>query len=167
MSNATNKISAPQSFGEAEALVLSMTFTSSVLNAKLAERDKRMAEVRQECDVAIKRSEEKFLAQREALEVWARKTTFPDGKKSLEFCAGTIGFRKGPPKLKTLLKRKWDDVLNALRRKKWGMAYVRVKEEVNKEQIIADFGAGILGAKEMRGVHAEVVQEESFFVELK
>jgi phage host-nuclease inhibitor protein Gam len=73
----------------------------------------------------------------------------------------------GPPKLKTLAKRKWDGVLGALRACRWGAAYIRIKEEINKEQIIADIGAGILSGADLRKAGAQVVREESFFVEPK
>ena len=89
------------------------------------------------------------------------------GRRSIEFAHGVAGFRTGAPKLKTVLRWKWDGVLEALRGARWGKTYLRVKEEINKEQIIADFGAGILGATDLRKAGAQVVQEESFFVEPK
>lgn len=87
------------------------------------------------------------------------------GRKSIEFLHGAVGFRTGTPKLKALLK--WDAVLEALRSLRWGARYIRVKEEINKEQIIADFGARILSESDLRKAGAEVVREESFYVEAK
>ena len=56
-------------------------------------------------------------------------------------------------------------MLQALHAMRWGGAYIRVKEEINKEQIIADIGAQLKA--DLRKVGAEVVQEESFFVEIQ
>ena len=72
----------------------------------------------------------------EAARAWAETNAAEFGeRRSIEFAHGTIGFRTGPPKLKTLVKWKWDGVLEALRAARWGAAYLRVKEEINKEQI--------------------------------
>ncbi|MDB6020491.1 MAG: Mu Gam family protein [Pedosphaera sp.] len=102
----------------------------------------------------------------EAARGWAAAHPAEFGqRRSIEFIHGVIGFRTNPPKLKTVLKFKWDGVLEALRAARWGAAYIRVKEEINKEQIIADVGAQILSAAELRKAGAQVVQEESFFVE--
>ncbi|HZV36740.1 MAG TPA: host-nuclease inhibitor Gam family protein [Verrucomicrobiae bacterium] len=102
----------------------------------------------------------------EAARAWAEANPDEFGKRrSISFAHGTIGFRTGPPKLATLLKRKWDGVLDALGAKRWGAAYIRVKEEINKEQLIADAGAGILSVKELRNIGVEIVQEETFYVE--
>jgi phage host-nuclease inhibitor protein Gam len=88
-------------------------------------------------------------------------------RKSIDFLHGQVGFRTGTPKLKTLVKWKWDGVLQALRGSRWGTAYIRVKEEINKEQIITDIGAQVLSEADLRKAGAQVVQEESFFVETK
>jgi phage host-nuclease inhibitor protein Gam len=102
----------------------------------------------------------------DAARAWAKANSAEFGqRRSIEFAHGKIGFRTGPPKLKTVLKRKWDDVLDSLRARRWGAAYIRVKEEINKEQIIADVGAQILSATNLRKVGAHVVQEELFYVE--
>ena len=88
-----------------------------------------------------------------------------DRRRSIDFGHGTVGFRTGPPRLRPLTKRPWDRVLDSLRRLRWGAAYIRVKEEINKEQIIADFGAGKLAEGDLRRAGTQVVREEIFFVE--
>jgi phage host-nuclease inhibitor protein Gam len=88
-------------------------------------------------------------------------------RRSIDFGHGVAGFRTGPPRLRPLAKRPWDRVLSSLRRLRWGAAYIRVKEEINKEQIIADFGAGKLAEGDLRRAGAQVVREEIFFVEPK
>ncbi len=88
-------------------------------------------------------------------------------RKSIDFPDGSVGFRTGTPKLKTMAKWKWDGVLQALRAYGWGAVYIRVKEEINKEQIIADISANVLSDADLRKAGAQVVQEESFYVETK
>jgi phage host-nuclease inhibitor protein Gam len=108
--------------------------------------------------------EEKTAAAR----AWAEANPAEFGqRKSIEFTHGIAGFRTGTPKLKTVSKCKWDGVLQSLREAAWGHAYIRVKEEINKEQILADVAANVLSENDLRKAGAQVVQEESFFVEPK
>jgi phage host-nuclease inhibitor protein Gam len=106
--------------------------------------------------------------QIEAARTWAEAnpTEFTQ-RKSIEFAHGVAGFRTGMPRLRTVSKWKWDAVLDALRGSRWGAGYIRVKEEINKEQIIADVGAGVLNAADLRKAGAQVTREEAFYVEPK
>jgi hypothetical protein len=44
---------------------------------------------------------------------------------------------------------------------------VRVVEEINKAALLADYSADLVGADELRRIGCIVVQDESFFIELK
>jgi phage host-nuclease inhibitor protein Gam len=104
----------------------------------------------------------------EAALLWAEANPEEFGqRKSIEFAHGVAGFRTGTPKLKTVSRWKWDAVLDALRGSRWGAGYIRVKEEINKEQILADVGTGVLSPADLRKVGAQVAREESFYVEPK
>lgn len=85
--------------------------------------------------------------------------------KSLRFEVGTIGFRTGTPKLKTLSGWTFDRVLAKLKEVLWGAAFIRIHEEVDKEELISGFGQGMLTADELREIGTRVVQDETFFVE--
>lgn len=99
------------------------------------------------------------------LESWAAANPeeFPKARKSIEMIHGVVGYRTGTPKLKTLPKWTWDRVLEKL--KELLPDFVRVKEEVNKEALIAAFGEGRLLPADGRGLGVMVVQDEAFFVE--
>lgn len=99
------------------------------------------------------------------LESWAaaNPAEFPKARKSIEMIHGLIGYRTGTPKLKTLPKWTWDRVLEKL--KELLPDFVRTKEEVNKEALIAAFGEGRLLPADGRGLGVQVVQDEAFFVE--
>lgn len=106
------------------------------------------------------------------LEAWAlaNPSEFEKDKKSIEFLAGRIGFRTGTPKL-ALLGRQWtwDKVRAAIQ--KFGFQFIRTKEEVDKEAILAFAAAeadkGRLEAKVLTPIGVKVTQGESFFVEPK
>jgi phage host-nuclease inhibitor protein Gam len=104
------------------------------------------------------------------LESWAsaNPSEFPKGRKSIELLHGILGYRTGTPKLKTLPKWTWDRVLENLKSLgKVVAGFVRTKDEVNKEAIIAAVSEGRLEATEARQLGVQVIQEETFFVEPK
>lgn len=85
-------------------------------------------------------------------------------KKSYETVHGTVGFRTGTPALKTAKGFTWASVLTLA--KKVLPNYVRTKDEVNKEALLADREKPeIKMAFEEIGVVVE--QGETFFIELK
>lgn len=99
-------------------------------------------------------------------------------KKSLDMAHGTIGFRTGTPKLKTLKGFTWASALTLV--KKYMPGYVRTSEEIAKDKLLADreleavdfVENGITKKKEsMSAAMAEcgiiVAQDEAFYVEPK
>lgn len=112
----------------------------------------------------------------DVLESWAKEhqDELFAKKKSLEMVHGTIGFRTGTPKLKTLRKFTWASALELA--KEFLPGYVRTTEELAKDKLIADRDGELARDGEdtgtpMRELLAkcgmQVVQEESFYVEPK
>jgi len=85
-------------------------------------------------------------------------------RKSLETTHGTIGFRTGTPKLKTLKGFTWASVLTML--KEFLPGYVRTVEEPAKDKLLADREDEEVAAL-LPKVGVAVVQDETFFVEPK
>lgn len=99
-------------------------------------------------------------------------------KKSLDMAHGTIGFRTGTPKLKTIKGFTWASALTLV--KKFMPGYVRTSEEIAKDKLLADRELegvdfvvdGIMKKREsMSAAMAEcgiiVAQDETFYVEPK
>lgn len=85
-------------------------------------------------------------------------------RKSMETTHGTLGFRTGTPKLKTLKGFTWASVLNLL--KEFLPDYVRTAEEPAKDKLLADREDEEVSALFPK-VGIAVVQDETFFVEPK
>lgn len=85
-------------------------------------------------------------------------------KKSMESVHGTIGFRTGTPKLKTLKGFTWPAVTNLL--KEFLPTYVRTTEEPAKDKLLADRDYPEV-ALVLPKVGVTVVQDEVFYVEPK
>jgi len=104
-----------------------------------------------------------------ALEAWAagNPQEFPSGRKSIDFVHGEIGFRTGMPKFKKLRKFKTLQLMaEAMRKLAWARKYVKqAAPTVNKELVIADRDK--LTAEQLNTLGAQILQEESFYVEPK
>lgn len=101
-------------------------------------------------------------------------------KKSLDMAHGTIGFRTGTPKLKTLKGFTWASALQ-LAKKFLPKTYIRQTEDLAKDRLLADRDMeemaiydtpnGDMRTGTMREAMAvcgiQVVQEETFYVEPK
>lgn len=84
--------------------------------------------------------------------------------RSVEWTHGKFGWRMGQPKLVKKSKAAWDTLTDVVRTI-LGPRFIRQKDEINKERIIAD--RETIDLDKMRACGLSVVQEESFFVEPK
>lgn len=102
----------------------------------------------------------------EELYFWAEKQKERFGKKrSMDLQHGKIGFRMGTPKLKTSKGYTWAAVTTLLKELS-GALYVRIKEETDKETLIAKHKEPeVIELMSRCGI--QVVQEESFYIDLK
>ena len=85
-------------------------------------------------------------------------------KKSLDMAHGTIGFRTGTPKLKTLKGFTWASALQLV--KEFLPDFIRKTEEIAKDKMLADRECdGMIEKLSKCGI--TVAQDETFFVEPK
>ena len=77
---------------------------------------------------------------------------------------GTIGFRTGTPKLKTMKGFTWASVLQLAR--EFMPSYIRTTEEIAKDKLLADRDDEEMSDK-MAHCGIAVAQDETFYVEPK
>lgn len=102
----------------------------------------------------------------EVVQVYAtenRDTLFAK-RKSAENSHGLFGFRTGTPKLKTKKGLTWGGVLELL--KLHNTSFIRTIEEVAKDKLLSDRDNDAV-IELMPKIGVEVVQDETFFIELK
>lgn len=130
-----------------------------------AKMDEKMAKIREEYQDELAKLEQQKKQNFEVLEAFAMGSREEFGKKkSLELAHGTIGFRTGTPKLKTLKGFTWASVTNLL--KEYLPAYVRTIEEPAKDKLLADReDPGVLQQFNKVGIYVD--QDETFYVEPK
>lgn len=138
-----------------------------------AERAKITAEIELKC-AQIREKHQDRLSQLQAtqddafdtLQAYAteNQTELFSKKKSLEMVHGTIGFRTGTPKLKTLKGYTWASALQLVR--EFLPGFIRSTEEIAKDKLLADREDETVAANlERCGIL--VTQDETFYVEPK
>jgi phage host-nuclease inhibitor protein Gam len=163
-----------------EKKVVHTGVTSEEMEAKFAEyaiADAKLQKINATMDVQITAIRERYAddvsklndaktAAFDVLQAFAmeNKDELFAKKKSMESTHGTIGFRTGTPKLKTLKGFTWGAVLNML--KEFLPDYVRTIEEPAKDKLLADRDVPEV-TSQFGKVGIAVAQDETFFVELK
>lgn len=151
--------------------------------ARFAKCDSEITKITAEIELQCTKIREKYAPQLAALDT-AKQLAFDtlnsfatenkdalfSKKKSLDMAHGTIGFRTGTPKLKTLKGFTWLKALPLV--KEYLPKYIRTTEEVAKDKLLADRDSKIgLNNVPMSDLMAkcgiEVAQDETFYVEPK
>lgn len=156
---------------EAETHVNTVAALVNTRRSVAASMDEKILTLKKAYEFELAKLDAQIKQGTDDLEAWAIANPAEFGKaKSIEFLAGRIGFRTGTPKL-ALLNRQWtwDKVLAAIQ--KFGFQFIRTKEEVDKEAILAFASAEAdkprLDTKVLGPIGVKVTQGESFFVEPK
>jgi len=144
--------------GEIAELKITETQTKALM-------DQRLKEVREEYEGQLADINDRLTPLLLRVQAWAEANTQEFGKfKSLDMLHGFIGWRISTPTLKTLSGWTWARVLEAL--KMLGHSpFIRVKEEVDKQAIIAQREALLDG--DLRQFGCKIIQEEMFYVDPK
>lgn len=130
--------------------------------------DAELTRVRERYELSLAATGKAIEDKTVLLESWAAANPgeFPKDRKSIALTHGVLGYRTGMPKLKTLAKWTWDRVLTACDTLGFH-DFIRTKREVNKDAIIHQATNASLSAQELKALGVQVVQEETFFVEVK
>ena len=157
-------IAVPTTRAEMESLVERIARASASLNELVAQMATDLIEVRARFEPQLSAYQVEREAALDSAKAWADANPGEfGGKKSIELVHGQIGYRTGMPRLKTTSGWTWDRVLEKLCLMKL-TNYIRGKQEVDKEKIIADRET-LADRLPLMGVRG--CQEESFYVEPK
>ena len=125
-----------------------------------------MASIREKYAGELAYLDEQKKNMQEIIQTYCReqKETLFSKRRSLSTLYGTVGYRLGTPKLKPQRGSNWPAVLQQLKEKL--PQYVRTTEEPAKDLLLADRNKEAL-APLLKDIGLLVVQEETFFIELK
>lgn len=167
MTRVKKKLVPVPSDNDVQGKMLDYAKASSSLKKVEAEMELKIQQLRDKFKARIdtlRKEKEEASESLQAYAVHNRETLFSK-RKSRDLVHGMIGFRTGTPKVVKSRAKTWDRILELL--KKHNMAsFIRMKEEVDKEKIIAS-----REDKEIMETLGEwdikVVQDETFFIEVK
>jgi len=157
----------PVSLEQAEQIMSDYAMLDARVSEITSKMDQKITEIRELHAEALQSLGDKRTERLTQLQLFAEtnKQLF-DKKKSIEMAHGVIGFRTGTPKLKTIKGFTWPAITNLL--KQFLPEYVRTVDEPAKDKLLADREKEEVKKYFNReGVGCEVVQDETFFVELK
>jgi phage host-nuclease inhibitor protein Gam len=148
-----------------ESLVAEITALKNNQRLLTAQMDSQIQNIRQFYEPQLASQSQSLEEKIELARSWAEANPDQFGTaRSIEMVHGVVGWRLGQPALKTLAGWTWDRVKDALKAI-GASAYIRTKEEVNKQNLLAD--RDVVGAGKLRQIGLRIAQEESFFVEPK
>jgi len=165
MARKTTKTAANITLPEAQELMHQLAETDAKVRELTAKQDQEMAKIREKYAAKMADLKEHCANLETRLQTFAeanRNELFIT-RKSLDWNNGTLGFRTGTPALKTRKGYQWAGVLELVKSRL--PEYVRTKEEVMKDRLLAD--RETLTDATLAEVGVEVVQEEKFFIEIK
>ena len=140
-----------------ESVVADICALTIYRDAQTAAMDQRLMEIRTEYELTLSQNQQELDGMMAMAQAWAEANPSEfGGKKSIDMVHGTVGFRTGMPKLKTLTGWSWDRVKEALHAGNYRQ-YIRTKEEVDKEGLLAD---RITIGDAMRTIGCKVIQDE-------
>ncbi len=150
---------------DVEACVEKIARATIARDGLMAQMDHDLTDVRARFEPQITAYGQAIDGLMRDVQTWAEDYPEQFGKtKSIDLMHGTIGFRVGMPKLKLLSGWTWARVLDVLKAELMQI-FVRTKEEVDKEGIIAQRNE--LSPETFKKMGVKVVQDEVFFVEPK
>lgn len=153
----------PTQFHEAMAAYANAEESEREIDAML---QSEMARIREKYAGELAWLQEQKVSMAELIQTYCReqKSILFSKRRSLSTLYGTVGFRLGTPKLKTLKGSNWPSVLTQLKERL--PQYVRTIEEPAKDLLLSDRTKEHL-APLLKEIGLQVVQEETFFIELK
>lgn len=147
---------------EAELRAAEVTELTLQLNAMKSDMDAEINSIREDYAPDLAALEKTIGEKTECLKAWAEVNPAEFGKaRSIDMQCAVIGWRTGNYQIKPLAKWTWDRVLERLKSINL-IRYIRTKEEVDKQTIIADRESLDLAA-----IGVRVFQEESFYIDPK
>ncbi len=162
------KLSGPVLKSRAEAEGLAREICERINEHRLlnASMDQEITAVRERYEQGIAAAAKAIDEKTTVLQAWAdaNPSEFA-GRKSLEMTHAVIGYRTGQPQAKTMSGWTWDRVLERIKSLPPFAGFLRQKEEVDKQGLIAARESML--PEDYRTIGVRIVQDETFFVEPK
>jgi phage host-nuclease inhibitor protein Gam len=156
-----------QSFDEVDKKLLELAQHESFIAKKEADMNSRIQSTKQKFDneTADARAQKQLLEQEIHSFCLRNKTEFIK-QRAKKLIHGSVGFRTNPPKVNQLNRKYSIKTSLEFLKKLYDGKYVRLKEEVDKEKLLADYSTEVLDDDNLASVGLRVDQDETFYCEI-
>ncbi len=166
----TVKVAAVQisSWDEADTALRELSIKRTKVQKAIADYNEKEQSRRAHLASEIAPIEQDIEAYELGLKNFAATKRLEFGKtKSRTLMHGILGFRNDPPSIKQIKGITVDAAIKLVKASKWAWRFIRQKDELNKEEILAAIAAKDLTLEELTPLGLSRHQEEQFFYELK
>lgn len=155
------------SYEEADKKLLELSRIEAGLAKKEADLNSRIQSLKEKYDAetADVRAQKNLIEQDIQAFCLQNKADFLK-QRTKKLVHGVIGFRTNPPKVNILNRKFTTKTVLEFLKKLFEDRYVRMKEEIDKESILADYSQGIIDDSKLAGVGLRVDQDETFTYEI-
>lgn len=156
------------SYEEADQVLQRMSVLKAQIDKSVASYNEREQERRGKLTEEITPLQEQIAEMEEGLVRFAadNRDDF-DKKKSRDLNHGIIGFRFNPPSIKSIKGVTLEAALKLVKASKHAWRFVRQKEEINREEVLAALAAKEITEEELIPLGLCKDQKEEFYYELK
>lgn len=168
MATKLKRVTTIKGLNEVNVKLSELKLATAKLNRLVSELNVKRTELENKYTPKVSELSEQKLLIESDLELYAldNKNLF-EGKRSVDMLHGAIGFRQST-KLSPLKGFKWNDVLERIKTigGRFKKDYLRVKEEIAKDDLKTDLVNGNLAEAEARKICVEIEKSDNFFIEL-
>lgn len=152
---------------DVEILLHRMAEKQIFISKKEAEMNAKIAKIKASYEEETQLASALYDEDWSEIEAWCVKNSLMFQKqRSLDFSIGKIGFRTNPPKVVTLNKKTTLKTALELIKKVFDGSYIRTKDEIDKESILADYSQKKITDDKLAGVGLRIEQDETFFADI-
>jgi len=155
-------------YEELEERLKEYAMNFATLHKKEAEMNERLNRIKEDFDEKTKdlRYAIDTLSTEISMFCTKNKKDF-EKSRSKEYNFGVIGFRTTPPKVVVLNRKYSIKTVIELTKRLFQNTYIRIKEELDKEAILADYSQKKLDDEKLASIGLKVDQEEQFYINPK
>jgi len=157
-----------KNYEELEERLKEYAMNFATLHKKEAEMNERLNRIKEDFDEKTKdlRYAIDTLSTEISMFCTKNKKDF-EKSRSKEYNFGTIGFRTTPPKVAVLNRKYSIKTVIELTKRLFQNTYIRIKEELDKEAILADYSQKKLDDEKLASIGLKVDQEEQLYINPK
>lgn len=156
-----------QSFEEVDAKLLDLSKHESFIAKKEAAMNEKIQNIKQKFDeeTADARAQKNLIESEVHSFCIQNKAEFLK-QRAKRLIHGSIGFRTNPPKVNQLNKKFTVKTTIEFLKKLFDGKYLRMKEEIDKEKVLADYASENIDDSQLASVGLRVDQDETFLCEI-